>query len=270
MGGTFLKVFVILRLMELVDVHNHLELLNDLDHAIIRAKESGVKKIITSGIDHETNRKALELKKEYEIVECSLGIYPKDALKKEYEASGKAFKECDVEEEIAFIKKHQKDIMGIGEVGLDFSSENINQKEQEKLFVKMIKLAKELNKPLIVHSRKAEKEVLEILERENAKKVVMHCFCGNKNLVKEGALRGYYFTIPTNVNRASNFQSMVKEVNINQLLTETDGPFLSPIKGEPNEPANITVTIKEIAKIKGFDEKETANNIFLNYMRLFK
>ncbi len=270
MGGTFLKVFVIFTTMELVDVHNHLELLNDLDHVIIRAKEKGVKKIITSGIDYETNRKAISLKKEYEIVECSLGIYPKDALKNEYESSGEKFTDYDIEEEIKFIKKHKNEIMGIGEVGMDFNSENINKEEQKKLFIKMIQLAKELKKPLIIHSRKAEKEVLEVLKTECTGKVILHCFCGKKALVKEGALRGYYFTIPTNVNRASNFQSIVKNVNINQLLTETDGPFLSPVKGEQNEPANIQLTIKEIAKIKGFDETEVANNIFLNYMRVFK
>lgn len=270
MGGTFLKVFVILIVMELVDVHNHLELIKDLDKVIDRAKEKGVKVIITSGIDKETNKKAVELRNKYDIVECSLGVYPKDALKNEYRASGEEFKDCNVEEEIKFIQKHKDEIIGIGEVGMDFSNEPVDKKGQEELFVKMINLAKKLGKPLIVHSRKAEKEVLEVLEREKVGKVVMHCFCGNKNLVKEGSSRGYYFTIPTNVNRASNFQSVVKNVNINQLLTETDGPFLSPVKGEANEPANILTTIKEIAKIKGFDEEEVANNIFLNYMKVFK
>ncbi len=255
--------------MKLIDVHCHLDLLKDLDEIMEISKKNDVKIIITSGIDKKTNRKALDSSKKYDIVKCSIGIYPPNALKKECESTGKTYEEFDINEEINFIRDNKKNIVAIGEVGMDFLDENVNKKEQEELFVKMIKLAKELNLPLIVHSRKAEKEVIDILEKEKANKVMMHCFSGKKSLIKRAAELGYYFSIPTNVNRASNFQTTVKLVNINQLLTETDAPHLGPVKDEINEPKNVKVAIKKIAEIKGFDKEEVANNVFLNYQRLF-
>lgn len=270
MGGTFLKVFVILTRMKLVDVHSHIDLIKDFEEMLERARSKGVVKIIVSGIDKETNRKAIELSSKHDLVEASVGIYPPDALTREYSGAGKKYASFDIEEEIKWIKANKDKIVGIGEVGMDFSDEKADRKSQEKLFVKMIALAKELELPLIVHSRKSERGVLDILGREKHGKVVMHCFCGKKGLVKEGSEKGYYFTIPPNIVRASTFQTVARIVNINQLLTETDAPYLSPEKGKDNEPANVAVTVEKIAEIKGFDKEETANNIFLNYMKVFQ
>jgi TatD DNase family protein len=94
-------------------------------------------------------------------------------------------------------------------------------------------------------------------------------FCGKKSLIEKAAKLGFYFSIPTNIIRAANFQELVKMVNINQLLTETDSPFLSPFKGIKNEPAFVIESVKKIAEIKGFTVEDTANNIWLNYQRLF-
>lgn len=257
--------------MKLVDVHCHLDhsWFKDAKEVVKRAEEAGVKVIITSGFDKVTNRNALKLSKKLGV-KASLGIYPKDVLKKEYDSIGSGFVDYDLSSELDFIRKNKNNILAIGEAGMDFSDENPEKEEQKKAFIKVISLAKELKKPLIVHSRKAEKEVLEILEQEKAEKVVLHCFSGGKSLIKEAAKKGHYFSIPANIGRAGNFQMLVKEVNINQLLTETDAPYMSPVKGEMSEPRDVAFTVEKIAEIKGFNKEEVANNIFMNYMRIFE
>jgi len=139
----------------------------------------------------------------------------------------------------------------------------------KKTKIKIIKLSKKINKPLIIHSRKAESDIIDILENSDAKKVILHCFSGKLKLIKKAAELGYYFSVPTNVVRSSQFQKLVEMVDINQLLTETDSPYLSPYKNRRNEPAFIIETIKKIAEIKNISINETANNIFMNYQKVF-
>lgn len=251
--------------MILIDVHCHLDLLDDLDSVILRAKKAGVKVIVFNGINAKSNLKVLEISEKYDIVKAALGIYPPEALLKEENIE----QDFDIDSEIKFIRDNKDKIIAIGEIGLDYSTD-ADKTEQKELFRKMIRLGLKLDKPLIVHSRKAEEDVIKILEEEKAKKVVLHCFSGRKSLIKKADSLGYYFSIPTNIVRAENFQSMVKEVNINQLLTETDAPYLSPFKGKKNEPSFVIEAVKKIASIKGFEVEEVANNIFMNYQRLFE
>lgn len=259
--------------MILVDTHCHLEhtkFKHDLDKVIEDAKNNGVKAIITTGINPETNRIALKLAERYDIVKCSLGIYPPDALANEVKSFeiDMNLESFDINEEINFIKNNKNKILGVGEIGLDFKTGSRKQ-EQEEIFIKQIQLAKQIKKPIIIHSRKAEKEVIDILESNNAKNVLLHCFCGKKKLVKRAHDLGYYFSVPTNVVFSKQFQSMVRNVNINKLLTETDAPYLSPYKGERNEPSFVIETIKKIAEIKQLDDEEVANNIFKTYQEMF-
>lgn len=244
--------------MLLVDVHAHLDYyINDgIDAIIENAKKAGVKVIINNGIDLEKNKVSLELAKKYDIVKAALGIYP---LK---------IKEVNVDEEIKFIEKNKNKIIAIGEIGLD-GLDKENLEEQTILFQKLINLAEKIKKPIIVHSRKAEEDVINILDSSTIKKVVLHCFSGNFKLVKRASELGYYFSIPTNIVFNQHFQKMAKEININRLLTETDSPYLSPFKDKRNEPAFVIEAVKKIAEIKGFDVEETANSIYLNYKDLF-
>jgi len=109
-----------------------------------------------------------------------------------------------------------------------------------------------------------------MLENSDAKKAILHCFSGKLKLIKKAAELGYYFSVPTNVVRSSQFQKLVEIVDINQLLTETDSPYLSPYKGRRNEPAFIIETIKKIAEIKNITINEIANNIFMNYQKVLQ
>lgn len=257
----------------LVDVHAHLDhplIEKKIDEVISNAKKAGIKSIITNGINHSTNIKSLELSKKYDLVKCAMGFYPPDALRKEIGENIYPIEheEANIDDEIMFIEKHKNEIIAIGEVGLDY--QNGHEKEKQKdAFLKIIALAKKLDKPLIVHSRKAEEDVISMLEEHKSKKVVLHCFCGKKSLIKRASKNGWSFSIPPNIVRAENFQMLVKDVPISQILTETDAPYLSPFKDKTNEPAFIVETIKKIAELKEMTTEEIERNIFMNYQRLF-
>ena len=257
----------------LIDAHSHLDhqlLINKIEDIIKRAKNAGLKHIITNGINPETNRICLELSKKYGIVECGMGIYPRDALKNEIEAGDYPIKieDFDIDEEINFIKKNKNNVKAISEVGLDFV--NGESKQQVEDFQKMIELSEGLSKPIVVHSRKAEQKCIEMLESSKNKKIVMHCFSGKKSLVKKIVDNGWYLTIPTVVVRAFQFQENIKLAPITQLFCETDSPYLSPYKEQVNEPAYVIESYMKIAELKGMDITEVANSIYMNWQKVFE
>ncbi len=257
-------------MLPFVDVHCHLDhpwFDTDRDDVIRRAEDAGVSVIITHGINPATNRKTLDLAEKYPCVKSALGIYPVDAFKREADSVW-PYHEFDVDEEIKFIRANAKRVVGIGEIGLD-GVEKSQVHEQIIVFERMIALAEDLNLPIIVHSRKAEREVLDVLEKHPRLKVLLHCFCGGKILIARAEKMGCHFSIPANVVRSQEFQSLAKMVSISRLLTETDAPFLSPVRGERCEPASVVGSVQKIAEIKGMTIEETAKNIFLNYQRLF-
>lgn len=247
-----------------IDLHCHLDILENIEEKVKNAKEAGVTKILAAGLNPESNRKVLELSKKYDNVFAVCGIYPIDAMETETDMKHN----IDVDAEIDFIKKNSDKIVAIGEIGLDYHTGNRGNGQKE-LFRKMIELAIELDKPVIVHSRKAELDVIEVLEEYDYKKIIIHCFCGKKKLMQRIKQNGWYFTVPTSVVRAQQFQDMVKEVNISHLFCETDSPFLTPFKEGWNEPAFVVESYKKIAEIKNMDLEEVKNNIFMNYQKLF-
>ena len=292
----------------LIDIHSHLDhsyFKDDLDIVIKNAKKANVKVILTAGINPETNRKALEIAKKHDIVKACLGIYPvqyednnnikkftidnkinttiknsnnKNKIQK-YESDNKNNNsknedKINLDEELRFIEKNKKNIAGIGEVGLDCSLEKSNVKKQKEQFEKIIQLTEKLNKPIIVHSRKAESDCIEMLQSSKLKKVIMHCFGGRKSLVKKIIDNGWFLTAPTCITRATQFQENAKLCPITQLFCETDAPYLSPFKSKTgefqrNEPAFIIEAYKKVAEIKGMELKEVINNVWMNWQRVF-
>ncbi len=237
--------------------------------------------IVVSGINPETNRDALLMAEKHENVKCTIGIYPKEAFEGERKQLG--YKDFDINEEITWMdaqikgdkKRKRKLIFGVGEIGLDFVDiKRDNEKDKQKvekdkeLFVEQIRLAKKYNLPVVVHSRKAEEEVLDIIEKEKTNKVILHAFGGAKRLIKRGIELGYFFSIPPVVTRASHFQMIAKEVPIKQLFTETDAPYLGNELGKRNEPKNVSFAVEKIAEIKGVEGKEVEKIIYENYLSL--
>lgn len=265
--------------MILVDVHAHLDharFKDDLDRVIENAREAGVKVIITSGVNLKTNKLILEIAEKYDIVKSSFGLYPIDALAAELEKDETAgfvrdIEETKVEDVLKFIEDNKEKCVAVGECGLDYHWIKDKQEEMKAVFQKVIDLVEKINKPIIVHTRKAELDCVEMLESSsiNPKKILLHCFSGNKKLIQRASDNGWNFSIPPVINRLQHFQMMAELVNISQLLTETDAPYLSPYPGKRNEPAFVVETIKKIAEIKGMTSEDVANNVFMNYQRLF-
>ncbi len=268
--------------MKLVDVHCHLEderFAKDLDEVIKRAEKAGLKAIVVSGANPEANRQVLELTKKYPIVKASFGLYPIDSvvskfdnLNDDYPRKMEAF---DYKKELEWIKKNKDVCISIGEVGLELQVVKENKdfekikQAQIEVFEAAIKLAEELNKPLVLHTRGGELEVIEILEKHKAKNVIMHCFGGRKSLIKRAADNGYSFSVPAVIKRLLHFQTLVEMVDLKQLLTETDAPYLAPVAGERSEPKDVAGTVQEIARIKKLSEEEVANQIWKNYESVF-
>ncbi len=249
----------------LVDVHAHLYLdqfSKDIDEVIVRAKKSGVVSIINSGTDHDSNITVLKLAEKYDICNATLGIYPTDAMK---------LTKAELDKEIEFIKSKKDKIVGIGEIGLDFhlTKEKNDHEKQIKAFRHIITSLKDIGLTFVIHSRKAEKECIDILEESKIKNVVFHCFTGKFSLVKRIQQNNWSASIPANIDKSHHFQGMVDILSINNILTETDAPFLTPAGEERSESSFIRGTIKKIAEIKKMEEDEVEKNIYLNYQKLF-
>ncbi len=257
----------------LVDVHAHLdhELFSpDLPAVIERAKKAGVVTIITNGVNPTSNTKVLELAKQYDIIKPSFGLYPTDLLGFADESGMPRHPTpINIDDEFDFFLKHKQEFISIGEVGIDYKWDQQHHDLQKKNFQKIIDFAEKAKKPLIIHSRKAEKDVIDILESSTVKRAVLHCFMGNKNLIKRAADWGFFFSVPVLILRLQHFQMLVEEVSITQLLTETDCPWLSPYPDKKNEPAFVAETIKKIATIKKMNEDEVIKNIFATYQKIF-
>jgi len=245
----------------IVDVHCHLDFEqfdNDRDEVIKRAKDNGVKIIISNGTNLEKNKKVLEISKKYDIVKPAFGIYPTEA---------ETMSEKEINETLKFIEKNKP--FAIGEVGLDLNHGK-NLEKQKIVLKKLIDIAKKFDIPIIVHSWKAEKETIDFLEENKAKKVIMHCFSGNSESIEKAESLGYKFSIPPSIVRNKTFKKLVKKIQLKSILTETDAPFLSPYEGKRNESSFIKETINKIAEIKGILPEELEKIIYMNYQNLFK
>ncbi|MEM4268099.1 MAG: TatD family hydrolase [Candidatus Woesearchaeota archaeon] len=257
-----------------IDLHCHLDhylFESDIPIIISNARKAGIKHLVVSGISPKSNRFALSLAQKFpEIVKASIGLYPIDALQNEILSSNvhKEILEFSVDSELEFIERNRRKIVALGEMGLDYKTGE-RKDDQKHLFIRQLELAKRLRKPVIIHSRHAEEDVLDILGGYKLN-VVLHCFSGNKRLVKRASDLGYYFTIPTHVVRSQQFQDIIRAVPLSQLFCETDSPYLSPFANRRNEPAFVVESYKKIAEIKGTTLLETGHSIYMNWQRVFE
>ena len=247
--------------LRMIDTHCHLEneaFTTDLETVIQKAADKGIH-IITSAINKNSWSKCCEIASIHDNVYCSIGLDPM-----QYE---------DYTLAIDWIKDHSSKIIAIGETGLDhFIIRNHEQRdEQELAFRSLIALSIEIKHPIQVHSRSAGKKALEVLESCNAADVHLHAFDGRASLARIASRDlGYYFSIPTSVVRSPQKQKLVKAIDIERLLLETDSPVLGAEKGERNEPANLDIALQEVALILHRDEEELREIVLENTLRLYK
>jgi len=242
--------------LKLIDVHCHLEwkdFANNIDEVINRSKSSGILAIITSSISVDSAYETLNLIDKYkDYVYATCGFAPSEFKRNKNE----------FEKYLDFLKNNYEKFVGIGEIGLDFYwIRDIElRKYSEEKFIETLQLANKLNKPIVIHCRDAEKRAIEIIEDYyTGDKVHMHCFSGTLYLIKRCLKNGWYFSIPTSAINRKHHKILAKEVPIEQMMLETDAPFLSPITNQKiNESKNIQLTAKYISELKNIDIQKIA------------
>jgi TatD DNase family protein len=260
-----------------VDVHTHLtDPRFDPDRAevIARAEALGFAALIVNGLEPDSNREILRMAAAHPVVKPALGIYPIDAVNDRLpEGFPLDVRHFDVDAEIAFIRERALagELIAIGECGLDghwVGPETFPR--QEAVFERLIEVAREADLPLIIHTRKLEERAASILKNQRVRKVDFHCFGGKTRLAQKLAEEeGWWFSIPANASVNEAFKKMLGTLPIERVLTETDAPYLSPVKGTRNEPANVVGTVKLFAALRGLDEAAAAARIYDNFTALF-
>lgn len=244
-----------------------------MDEVIKNAKIAGLGAIVVNGLHPRSNRETLQLAEKHPIISPALGIYPIEAVNGIVKDLPFPVESFDVDEEIEFIRSQAKakKIIAIGECGLDgYWVKEDTFPEQERVFESLIEIAIEHDLPLIIHTRKRETRSMEILKHFGADKVNFHCYGGRvKNAIRWAQEEGWYFSIPANSRKNEAFAKMLAELPQQQILTETDAPYLSPQKGDINEPANVSRTIQHLAEIKGWDFEAANQLVWANFQRLF-
>ena len=264
--------------MGLFDVHAHLtspKFEADQLAVIERARQAGVTTIISNGLNIADNKKVFKLAEAHECIKPAIGLYPVDAVLPEMEAAGVDYPREDIdpysaEETIAWIADHAKDAVAIGEIGLDhYWVPESCWLRQETLFRQLVEVAMEADKPIIIHTRKAERRTFEILLEMGAPRVNWHCYSSRLKLAKQIAEAGHYLSVPANARRSETFTGLLRSVLRSQLLLETDCPYLGPVPGERNEPAHVSGTLSLAAELWTESEDIALAQLEENFQRLF-
>jgi TatD DNase family protein len=243
-----------------IDTHAHLDALDDPDGAVARAAEAGVAKILTVGTTIEGCRTALELADAYAGVFAVLGIHP-------HEAASEGGRLDELEPLLA----HPKAV-AVGETGLDFYRNLSPRDRQRMVFEAELSLADHVGKPVVVHTRAADTDTLDVLGSFGGT-VVLHCF-SSAALLPVALERGYYVSFAGNVTypNASELRLAATQVPADRLLAETDCPYLAPqpVRGRPSEPANVMHTLAGLAAARGEDPGELERQIESNAQAAFQ
>src|SRR5215218_6414148 len=254
-----------------IDSHAHIdgeEFDADRDEVVARAREAGVRAILNvgTGDPHGANfERAVAVAERYEGVYAAVGVHPHDA---------KLYDEAAERLILEFVRGAR--VVAVGEIGLDYHYDNSPRDVQREVFARQLRLARAEGLPVIIHSRDADEETLEILRAEYAgteRGGVMHCFGGGPALA-EGALGlGFYISFAGNVTfkKAEPLREVARTVPPERLLVETDCPYLAPVphRGRRNEPAHVAATARFLAELRGVSVEELGRATSENFSRLF-
>jgi len=251
----------------LIDSHAHLDMDDfdgDRDNVLERAAQSGITHIITMGIDRQSSIAAVKLSQKYDFVYAAVGYHP-------HSADG-----CETADLDALISMaSEPEIVAWGEIGLDYYRGYSSPEAQQRIFSRQLEIADDLSLPVIIHDREAHEDVFEMLKKrgKGEKKGVIHCFSGDIDLATAFLDLGYYISIPGTVTykKAYHVKEVASGIPLESMLIETDSPFLAPVpkRGKRNEPAFVSFTAHEIARLKNIDFEEVAIRTSENAKILF-
>lgn len=252
----------------LIDAHCHLSGLapEELEEVLDRARAAGVARFLAIGAGYglEDNAKTLAIANTHDDVYCALAVHPHDA---------KLVTDENFADLAGLIRDNAK-VRAVGEIGLDYHYMNSDKDEQQDVFRRFIRLAREVKKPVVIHDRDCGDECPRILAEEGAAEVggMVHCFSGTMGLAERYLELGFYvsFTGIITFKKADDLRDVVKRVPLDRLLIETDSPFLAPIphRGKKNEPAFVRLVAECVAQTKGLDFESVARATWENAERL--
>ena len=259
--------------MEFFDSHSHYndEKFNeDREQIIKETYEAGITKFVCAGYNIESSLFSLEISKKYEFIYSICGISPNDIPQSEQQLWK------DIAEISKIVKDNKsKKLVAIGEIGLDYYWNKDNKELQKQAFIKQIELANELELPIVIHSRDASVDTLDIIRNNKVEKSgIFHCCQLNQELVRQALELGYYisFAGPITFKNSKNAPDIIKMVPIDKILIETDSPYLSPEpnRGKRNDCRNVRYVAQKIADVKGLTVEEVAQKTYENAIRIFK
>ena len=259
--------------MEFFDSHAHYndeKFDEDREQIIKETYQSGVTKFVCAGYDIPSSIKSLALSKKYECIYSICGISPNDIPQNNTEL----WKSIEEISEIV-TQNLTKKLVAIGEIGLDYYWNKENKELQKQVFIKQIELANQLALPIVIHSRDAAVDTIQVLRDNPVKeKGIFHCCQQNQEMIKHALELGFYisFAGPITFKNAKNAEDVVKMVPLDKLLIETDSPYLSPEpnRGKRNDCRNVRYVAEKIAEIKGVETEEIARVTYENAMKIFK
>ena len=247
------------------DSHAHLndEKFNeDLEAVVRRAHEAGVEGIVNVGYDLSSSQKAVALAEEHENMYAVIGVHPHDA---------ESFSEHS-KERLVELAKHAK-VVAIGETGLDYYYDNSPREVQRKVFQEHYDLARQLGKPVVIHSRDAAADTMEIVEANKGVPSLLHCYSGSLEMAQQYVAMGHYlsFAGPITFKNANRLRKVAAGVPLDKVMVETDCPYLAPIpyRGKRNEPSFVIHVAQELADLHGVDIGKIKAITRANTMRFF-
>ncbi|MCL4368710.1 MAG: TatD family hydrolase [Actinobacteria bacterium] len=256
----------------LVDSHAHLdmpEFADDLDKVLERAREAGVRSIITVGLDTESNRRAVSLAERYAEVFAAIGFHPHEAAK----MKGTDLKEMEK------LCGHEK-VVAVGETGLDFYRNLSPREAQLHAFRMQLDLAERIGKPVVIHSRDAGKETMQVLKEWAAKQQgrkslgVLHCFSQDLSAAREYVNMGFLISIagPVTYPKSEKLAEVIRNLESDKILVETDCPFLAPAphRGKRNEPSFVAFTAAKVAQLRDASTEALSTQTSRNAAKLFR
>lgn len=244
-----------------LDSHCHInddKFNNDLIDTLNRMVENKVLKCMIVCVNPKEYEKTLLIKHNDIQIKKAIGIYPEDALLSQ--------------EEKEEYYKHFNEVDAIGEIGLDYHWYKDTKEEQKKLFIEQIEMANKIDKPIIVHTREACQDTVDILKQHPCKGVI-HCFSESAEIASILSKLGYYISLSGTITfmKKEKAESIIKAIPLDKLLIETDSPYLSPVpnRGKRNEPSNVVYVAKYISEVLNINLDDLLNQINNNYEVLF-
>ena len=253
--------------MEFFDSHAHYndeKFDRDREDILEIIKNAGISKVVVAGYNLKSSAEAIKIAEGKQWIYATCGISPNDITE-------------NMEEDLIKIKnmcKSSKKVVAVGEIGLDYYWNKENKEKQKVFFCKQIELANELNLPIVIHSREAYIDTIQILKQTKCNKGgVFHCCEQNMELVKEALSLGYYISLagPYTFKNAKNAERIIENVPLEKMLIETDSPYLAPepVRGTRNDSRNVIKVAQKISKIKKIPLDEVAKTTYENAEKLF-